>query len=97
MNRPIFIERIFGTMEKRISSQFTGETEVAGDAAQFGGRVGDVVFLKDLDLTRNKWPMARVKEVFPSEDGLVRKANAGFGTTLLRPVTKLIHLVKADV
>ena len=63
-------------------------------------QVGDVVLLKDLDLTRNKWPMARVKEVFPSEDGLVRKANvkvAGSGTTLLRPVTKLILLVKADV
>ena len=36
---------------------------------------GDIVLIKDSDIftKRNGWPMARVEEVFPSADNLVRK------------------------
>ena len=35
--------------------------------------VGDIVLIRDKNTKRNKWPMARVAEVFPSDDGLVRR------------------------
>ena len=33
---------------------------------------GDVVLLKQVEVKRNQWPLAVVKRVFPSSDGLVR-------------------------
>jgi len=34
--------------------------------------VGDVVISKESEAARNKWPLGRVVQVYPSEDGLVR-------------------------
>ena len=60
-------------------------------------KVNDIVLMKDPDVVRNKWPMGRVTEVIPSEDGLVRKAyvkTASSQEALLRPVAKLILLLE---
>ena len=60
--------------------------------------VNDIVLIMDEDTPRSKWPMGRVMEVFPSDDGLVRKVNlkvASSTTLLKRPVTKLVLLVEA--
>ena len=35
--------------------------------------VDDVVIVKDDSLPRNRWPLARVLQTYPSDDGLVRK------------------------
>jgi hypothetical protein len=35
-------------------------------------KVGDIVLLVDDNLPRGKWNMARVVEVFPGKDGIVR-------------------------
>ena len=35
--------------------------------------VGDVVIFKQDEGPRNQWPLARVVEVYPSEDGCIRK------------------------
>ena len=35
--------------------------------------VDDVVIVKDNSLPRNCWPLARVVQTYPSDDGLVRK------------------------
>ena len=67
--------------------------------------VGDVVLVKDggIFTRRNGWPLARVEEVFPSDDKLVRKVRlrvahkqADKTTSLTRPITKLVLLVGAD-
>ena len=59
--------------------------------------------VKDSDIftRRNGWPMARIEEVFPSVDGLVRKVRlrvahkqSGKSSVLVRPVTKLVLLVE---
>lgn len=56
-------------------------------------KVGDIVLMVDNRLPRNSWPLARVTEVFPGQDGLVRsveiKTNSG---VYLRPVQKLCLL-----
>lgn len=73
-------------------------------------KVDDVVILKDESLPRNNWQLARVVQVYPSEDGLVRKVKVAVGNSSLdetgkakkpttyldRPVQKLILLVPSD-
>ena len=73
-------------------------------------RVGDIVLLQEDGACRADWRMARVEEVFPGDDGLVRKAKIllatadinKFGkptqkrTFLERPVHKLLTLLPVD-
>ena len=65
---------------------------------------GDIVLVKDEDVRRNQWPMARVVDVYPSDDGLVRSVkvrmasrDGGKKLTLLdRPITKLVLLLESE-
>ena len=75
--------------------------------------MGDVVLLKEEDLVRSHWKLARVVETMPSKDNLVRKvrllvADSSLtkqdkrtkkATYLERPIHKLTLLVEngADV
>jgi len=73
-------------------------------------KVDDVVIIKDDNLPRNDWKLARVHEVFPSDDGLVRKVRLAVATAQLdnkgrrltaeryldRPVQKLVVLQYAE-
>ena len=61
--------------------------------------VGDIVLLKDSNVSRQQWPMGQVVRVFPSEDGLVRSVELKVpaATKLLkRPIQKIVLLVEAD-
>ena len=63
---------------------------------------GDIVLVKDKELfaARNSWPMARVTEVYPGGDGLVRSVKLQIATRdpngktaqLVRPISKLVLL-----
>ena len=46
-------------------------------------KVGDVVLLADKNFPRGQWPLARIIEVFPSEDGLVRSARVRTSSTVM--------------
>lgn len=73
-------------------------------------RVGDVVIVKDGDLTRNKWPLAKVVQTLPSEDNHVRKFKLLMADGALdhrgkrlhppsyldRPIHKLVLLLPAE-
>jgi hypothetical protein len=60
-------------------------------------RLGDVVLLHDSNAPRGTWPLARVLEVFPGSDGLVRSARIKVKDTILvRPVNKMSLLEAAD-
>ena len=58
--------------------------------------VGDLVLVIDANVPRGQWRMARIVNVIPGNDGVVRvseiKTSAG---NLLRPFTKLCLLEKA--
>ncbi len=56
-------------------------------------KVGELVLIKDDDIKRNKWPLGRVLEVKPGEDGVVRvvKVRTSSGS-YVRPVAKLFKL-----
>ena len=62
-------------------------------------KVNDVVLLKEDNVTRNEWPMAKIIETFPSDDGLVRSVNLKLSkshTILKRPITKIILLLESE-
>lgn len=51
---------------------------------------GDLVLMSDEGFPRGHWPIARVAEVFPDTDGLVRKVSVKTKNGLkIRPITKL--------
>ena len=56
-------------------------------------QIGDVMLVISPDTTRGNWPLGRVIEAYPGQDGHVRvvKIQVGEGT-LIRPVTKLCPL-----
>ena len=60
----------------------------------------DIVLVKDGDIARNQWPLGKVVDVEKSDiDGLVRSVTvycASTGSTLRRPIHKLVLLVGAD-
>ena len=56
-------------------------------------QVGDIVLLISPDAPRGQWPLARVIEVYPGEDGRVRVAKVQVGrNTLTRSISKLCPL-----
>ena len=59
---------------------------------------GDVVLLKDNDLPRNKWSLAKVLDTQADEQGLVRTVSLRMptGSTLERPIDKLVLLLEAE-
>ena len=64
-------------------------------------KVGDVVLVRDVNLARNKWPLGRIVKVYPSSDGLVRKARVlitddGKRSLLDRPIHKLVLICAVD-
>lgn len=73
-------------------------------------QVGDVVILKEDNIPRNEWKLARVVDTSEDDDGIVRKVELQMGqrdlgkkgerlkqpSFLERPVQKLVVLVEND-
>lgn len=63
-------------------------------------REGDIVLVKDVDLPRNQWPLARVVETTTDDDGLVRRVRVKMGSkgsapcVLERNIHKLVLIVE---
>jgi hypothetical protein len=62
---------------------------------------GDIVLLRNKEEVRNDWPLARLSQVYQSDDGKVRKvevetARHGCKKRYLRPVTEVILLRTAE-
>ena len=58
---------------------------------------GDLVFIKDETTFYTKWPLARVVDVYPGEDGFVRVTLVKTELGLYKcPVSKLVMLLSKD-
>ncbi|XP_038068389.1 uncharacterized protein LOC119737840 [Patiria miniata] len=56
-------------------------------------KAGDLVLVKDDNLPRSQWPLARILKTFPGADGLVRSVEVRTATgNHVRPITKLCLL-----
>lgn len=61
-------------------------------------KVGDLVLLKDAQVSRNEWPMGLINNTFPDKDGKVRKVEVkicknGAFKTYQRPVSETVLLM----
>ena len=64
-------------------------------------KVGDIVVVRDEGLARNNWPLGKIVDVFPSDDGLIRKvrllvSDGGKLSYVNRPIHKLILIVEKE-
>ena len=60
-------------------------------------KVGDVVLVVDQNAPRGQWPLGRVEEVFPGQDGRVRVVQVSTrGHKFTRPITRLCPLNVSD-
>ncbi len=64
-------------------------------------QVGDLVLLRDKQIARNCWPVARISAVFPGKDGHVRKVEVtktdqGNIKSFLRPIAEVVLLLPKD-
>lgn len=58
---------------------------------------GDIVLVRDDTMPRNIWPLGRIVDVYPGDDGLVRSVRVKTATTTLhRPITKICLLEAVD-
>ncbi|KAJ8038198.1 hypothetical protein HOLleu_15543 [Holothuria leucospilota] len=62
---------------------------------------GDVVLLKEKDVIRGSWPLARVVRTHESEDGKVRKMDVlvrteGTRRNFTRPISELVLIERAN-
>ena len=83
--------------KKEYLSSLQSRSKWSGEKRNF--QINDVVLVKDENLPRNQWPLARVAKVFTSEDKLVRRVQLYIPTSkseLQRPIHKLVLLVGAD-
>ena len=59
--------------------------------------MGDLVIIHQDNLVPGKWPMARVSEVHPGKDGIVRVASVKTSSgTYKRPVSKIALILPHD-
>ncbi|KAL2099469.1 hypothetical protein ACEWY4_005949 [Coilia grayii] len=64
-------------------------------------KVGDLVLLKDQQVSRNEWPMGLINNTFPDKDGKVRKVEVkifknGAAKTYQRPVSETVLLMSPE-
>ena len=58
---------------------------------------GDVVILQEDGIARSCWPIGRVEQVFPGDDGLVRTAKVKTAKGIYkRPIVKMVLLILQD-
>ena len=60
-------------------------------------KAGDVVYLRDDSFTYRRWPLARITDIYPGDDGIVRAVDVRCnGKTYRRAAHQLIPLLMAD-
>ena len=64
-------------------------------------KVGDIVLIREENLSRNHWPMAKIIKTEPDKHGIVRSVEikvglSKSGETLRRPISKLVLLVPTE-
>ncbi|XP_035222185.1 uncharacterized protein LOC118195060 [Stegodyphus dumicola] len=93
--RAKYRQRIRHDLRNRFRNEYLGQLrQQAIKKGKFQQlQVGDVVLLEDSQRRRIHWPLAKIVELFPSKDGIVRLARVKTRNgILLRPVPRLFPL-----
>ena len=95
MERYLYLQRLFNHYWKRWKQEYLHHLTVRNKWRKEEPplQVGDIVLVSEDNVSRGKWPLARVTEVRPGRDGLVRTATVRTEKSLLnRPVQRLHRL-----
>lgn len=90
------MERMVYDFRKRWKTEYLLHMQRRGRWKRPNGslQIGDVVLMKDSDSFQRSWPMGRVTQVYPGEDGHVRVVDVLMqGRTFRRPIHKLVRLL----
>lgn len=94
-NRWRLVQDLMKTFWRRWRSEYlaTLNTRKKWREARSNLRVGDVILVVDQNAPRGEWPMGRIKEVFPGQDGKVRVVQVRVkGHDYTRPISRLCPL-----
>lgn len=87
------MEQFWSRWRREYLTQITLRQKWQGERRNI--KEGDIVLVKDVDLPRNQWPLGRVIESNPDEDGLVRRVKVKLQSDILeRTVHKLVLLIE---
>lgn len=94
-NRIRYRREVAANLRLRFRDEYLSQLKMMKSKSQASARLrkGDVILVSDDSKKRVMWPLARVVEVYPGKDGVVRYAKVktakGF---LVRPIQRLIPL-----
>ena len=95
MERYLYLQRLFNHYWKRWKQEYLHHLTVRKKWRKEEPplQVGDIVLVSEDNVSRGKWPLARVTEVRPGRDGLVRTETVRKEKSFLnRPVQRLHRL-----
>ena len=95
MERYLYLQRLLNNYWKRWKQEYLHHLTVRNKWRKEEPplQVGDIVLVSEDNVSRGKWPLARVMEVHPGRDGLVRTATVRTEKSVLnRPVQRLHRL-----
>ena len=95
MERYLYLQRLLNHYWKRWRQEYLYQLTVRNKWQKETPpiQVGDIVLVSEDNISRGKWPLARVEKVHPGRDGLVRTATVRVEkSTLIRPVQRLHRL-----
>ena len=79
MERYLYLQRLFNHYWKRWKQEYLHHLTVRNKWRKEEPplQVGDIVLVSEDNVSRGKWPLARVTEVRPGRDGLVERQQCG--------------------
>ena len=97
VERYLYLERLLNQYWKRWQREYLPLLSVRSKWQEENPpiREGDIVLVSDDNVSRTKWPMARVEKVHPGKDGLVPTAVKAQKGVFNRPVQRL-HRLEID-
>ena len=93
MERYLYLQRLFNHYWKRWKQEYLYHLTVRNKWRKEEPplQVGDIVLVSEDNVSRGKWPLARVTEVLPGRDGLVRTATVRTEKSFLNSLVQRLH------
>ena len=86
-------------LRKRFRSEYLGQLKQQARKRTSKIKIGDIVMIESDSKKRLDWPLARVTELLPGKDGVVRlvRLKTANGGKLLRPLQRLYHMLEGHM
>ena len=93
LKRVQYVQNIRNCLRKRFKNEYLGLLASPPGSARGEVKVGEIVLVKNENLKRTLWPLAKVIEAIHGKDGIVRSVRLKLQNgELLRPVQNIYRL-----